>query len=91
MEVTLIRAQIFEDIQHIVELYDYTSISTLVHQASKVESQHRRHGKKFYPTTSINLKGKERKEEKLLRRDKIPRKRNAPFKGYQEEEGHIAS
>ncbi|RDX70229.1 hypothetical protein CR513_50547, partial [Mucuna pruriens] len=53
MEVTLFRAQIVEsqeatmarflnglnrDIQDIVELHNYTSISTLVHQASRVES-----------------------------------------------------
>ncbi|RDX70810.1 hypothetical protein CR513_49910, partial [Mucuna pruriens] len=68
-EVTLVIAQIVEtqetimtrflhglnrDIQDIMELHDYTSISTLVHQASKVESQLRMHGNKSYPTTSSN-------------------------------------
>ncbi|RDX70782.1 hypothetical protein CR513_49936, partial [Mucuna pruriens] len=51
------------DIQDIMELHDFTSISSLVHQASK---------------------GKERREEKLLRRDKNPKMGSAPFKGYKE-------
>ncbi|RDX74311.1 hypothetical protein CR513_45958, partial [Mucuna pruriens] len=95
MEVTFIRAQIVEshkttmarffnglnrDIHDIIKLHDYTSISTLVHQAFKVESQLRRHGKKSYPTTSTNQKGKERRKEKLLRRDKSPKKGVHPLK-----------
>ncbi|RDY13349.1 hypothetical protein CR513_01751, partial [Mucuna pruriens] len=52
------------DIKNIVELHDYTFISTLVHQSSK---------------------GKERRKEKLLRRDKSPKKGSALFKGHKEE------
>ncbi|RDX80270.1 hypothetical protein CR513_39203, partial [Mucuna pruriens] len=71
MEVTLIRAQIVEsqevtmtkylngldrDTQDVIELHEYTSLYILVHQASKVELQLKRHGKKTYPTTSSNWK-----------------------------------
>ncbi|RDX70234.1 hypothetical protein CR513_50552, partial [Mucuna pruriens] len=35
-----------------------------------------------YPTTSTNQKGKGRKKEKLLTRDKSPKKESAPFKGH---------
>ncbi|RDX60673.1 hypothetical protein CR513_61168, partial [Mucuna pruriens] len=76
------------DIRDLVKLYDYTSIYMLVHQASKVESQLKRHGIKSYPTTSSNWNGKERS---LFKRDKIPRKGNAPLKGHRREEGHITS
>ncbi|RDX58500.1 hypothetical protein CR513_62181, partial [Mucuna pruriens] len=44
------------DIQDIVELHDYTSISILFHQASKIESQLRVHGKKSYPIARTNWK-----------------------------------
>ncbi|RDX68731.1 hypothetical protein CR513_52248, partial [Mucuna pruriens] len=69
MEFTIIRAQIVESqeatmirflhglnryIQDIMELHDYTFISTIVHQASKVESQLKRYGRNSYPTTSSN-------------------------------------
>ncbi|RDY01177.1 hypothetical protein CR513_15532, partial [Mucuna pruriens] len=79
IEVTLIRAQVVEsqevtitrflhglnkDIQDIVELHEYTSLSTLVHQASK---------------------GKERKEYRLLKRDKNSKKGSASFKGQKNE------
>ncbi|RDX65020.1 hypothetical protein CR513_56354, partial [Mucuna pruriens] len=53
-----------------------------------------RHGKRTYLTTRSNWKGKEKREEKLLKRDKIPKKGSAPFKGHKEEylgKGHIAS
>ncbi|RDX95891.1 hypothetical protein CR513_21517, partial [Mucuna pruriens] len=94
MEVKIINAQIVEsqeativrflhglnrDIQDIMELHDYTFISILV------EFQLRRHGNKSYPTMSSNWKGKERREEKLLRRNKSPKKSSAPFKGQREE------
>ncbi|RDY13585.1 hypothetical protein CR513_01473, partial [Mucuna pruriens] len=75
MEVAIIKAQIVEsqkattmarflyglnrDIQDIVELHYYSSISTLVHQASK---------------------GKERRKEKLLKRDKSLKKGMHPSK-----------
>ncbi|RDX62373.1 hypothetical protein CR513_59308, partial [Mucuna pruriens] len=39
----------FKEMKGIVELYDYTSISMLVHQTFKVESQLKRHGKKILP------------------------------------------
>ncbi|RDY10150.1 hypothetical protein CR513_05371, partial [Mucuna pruriens] len=67
--VTIIRAQIVEsqevtiakflcglnrDIQDIIELHDYTSLSALVHQVFKFESQLMRHEKKSYPTTCSN-------------------------------------
>ncbi|RDY08342.1 hypothetical protein CR513_07427, partial [Mucuna pruriens] len=70
-EVTLIREQVVEsqeamitrflhglnrDIQDIIELHKYTSLSTLVHQASKVELQLKRHGKRTYRSTSSNWK-----------------------------------
>ncbi|RDY11053.1 hypothetical protein CR513_04338, partial [Mucuna pruriens] len=78
MEVTLIRAQIVEsqksttarflhglnrDIQDIVELHNYTSISTLVHEASK---------------------DKEKREKKLLKKDRSLKKGSATFKGHRE-------
>ncbi|RDY03029.1 hypothetical protein CR513_13432, partial [Mucuna pruriens] len=100
MEVTIVKAQIIEsqeaimtrflhglnrDIQDIVELHDYTYISTFVNQATKVESQLRRHGRKSYLTTCSNWKGKEKREEKLLRKDRSPKKGNVPFKGHREE------
>ncbi|RDX64326.1 hypothetical protein CR513_57125, partial [Mucuna pruriens] len=44
------------DIQDIMELHDYTSISMLVHQASKVESQLKRHGKN--PTLPLAQTGR---------------------------------
>ncbi|RDX97316.1 hypothetical protein CR513_19922, partial [Mucuna pruriens] len=109
IEVTLIRAQIFESqevimarffnglnrhIQDVVELHEYTSICTLVHQASKVETQIGRPVKKVYPTISSIWKGKERRDEKPLKRDKSPKKGSTPFKGHNEEcleKGHIAS
>ncbi|RDX99998.1 hypothetical protein CR513_16870, partial [Mucuna pruriens] len=49
-------------------------------RASKVESQPRRHGKNPYPTISSNWMGKKRREDKLLKRDKSPKKGNASFK-----------
>ncbi|RDX89404.1 hypothetical protein CR513_28874, partial [Mucuna pruriens] len=106
MKVTIIKAQIVEsqkapmarflhglnrDIQDIVELHEYTSISTLVHQTSRVESQIKRHGNKSYPNTSSNWKGKERREEKLLRKDQSPTKGNAPFKGHRENVSKVNS
>ncbi|RDX97681.1 hypothetical protein CR513_19523, partial [Mucuna pruriens] len=93
-EVMTIKAQIFEsqkatmarflhglnrDIQGIMELYDYTSLTTLVHQASKVETQLKRHGRKSCPTIHSNWKGKDKKEKKLLRREKSPKKGRASF------------
>ncbi|RDX73818.1 hypothetical protein CR513_46508, partial [Mucuna pruriens] len=49
-------------IQDIVELHDYTSLSTLVHHATKVELQLKRHGRRSYPNTSSSWKGKERRK-----------------------------
>ncbi|RDX80464.1 hypothetical protein CR513_38981, partial [Mucuna pruriens] len=71
------------DIQYIIELHKYISLSTLVHQASKDELQLKRHGKRTYPITSSNWKGKERRD-KLLKRDKSPKKGSAPFKGQKD-------
>ncbi|RDY03414.1 hypothetical protein CR513_13007, partial [Mucuna pruriens] len=79
------------DKQDIVELHEYTSLSTLVHQASKVELQLKRHRKKTYPTTSSNWKGKERRENKLLKEDKSHKKGSAQFKGQKDEGNDIAS
>ncbi|RDY08454.1 hypothetical protein CR513_07298, partial [Mucuna pruriens] len=61
------------EIQDIVELHDYTSLSILVHHATKVELQLKRYGRISYPSTSSSWKGKERREDKL-RRDKSPKK-----------------
>ncbi|RDY03910.1 hypothetical protein CR513_12445, partial [Mucuna pruriens] len=81
MGVTLIRVQIVKsqeatmgrflsrlnrDIQDIMELHDYTSISMLVHQASKVESQLKRQGKKN-PTQPIAPTRREGKEHPYAR------------------------
>ncbi|RDX85165.1 hypothetical protein CR513_33682, partial [Mucuna pruriens] len=44
-----------------------------------------RHGRKSYLTSSSYWRGKEKKEEKFLRKDKSPKKGNAPLKGHQEE------
>ncbi|RDX78562.1 hypothetical protein CR513_41144, partial [Mucuna pruriens] len=68
------------DIQDIVELHDYTFLSILVHQTFKVETHLKRHGRKSYPTTHSNYRGKDKKEEKLLRRDKSPNDGSVPFK-----------
>ncbi|RDY11891.1 hypothetical protein CR513_03387, partial [Mucuna pruriens] len=62
------------DIQDIVELHNYTSL----------------HGKGSYPTTSSNLKDKERREDKPLKRDKSPKKGSAPFKGQIKEVGKVS-
>ncbi|RDY12639.1 hypothetical protein CR513_02534, partial [Mucuna pruriens] len=100
MEVTLIKAQeatmtrllhgLNRDIQDIVELHEYTSLSTLVHQASKVELQLKRHGKRTYPTTSSNWKGKESREDKLLKRDKSPKNGSVPFKSQNDEVNKVS-
>ncbi|RDX98407.1 hypothetical protein CR513_18686, partial [Mucuna pruriens] len=88
MEVTLIGAQII--LACIVELHEYTSLSTLVHQASKVELQLKRHRKRTYPITSSNWKGKERRENKLLKRDKSHKKESAQFKGQKDEVSKVS-
>ncbi|RDX81426.1 hypothetical protein CR513_37895, partial [Mucuna pruriens] len=71
MEVTLLRMNVLEsneatmtrfldglnrEIQNMVELYHYTYLDDLVHQAPQVESQQRRHlaSKKAYPNGSGN-------------------------------------
>ncbi|RDY11726.1 hypothetical protein CR513_03568, partial [Mucuna pruriens] len=84
MEETLIRAQVVEsqeaimvrflhglnrEIQDIVVLHDYTSLSTIVHQALKVELQLKRHKRRSYHTISSNWKGTE-----VLRRGVHPSK-----------------
>ncbi|RDX84889.1 hypothetical protein CR513_33997, partial [Mucuna pruriens] len=51
----------------------------------QVETQLKRHGRKSYPTTHSNWRGKDKIEEKILRRDKCPKKGSAPFKGHQDE------
>ncbi|RDX97565.1 hypothetical protein CR513_19654, partial [Mucuna pruriens] len=56
------------------------------HQATKVELQLQRNGKKSYPSSSSSYKGKERKEERP-KRDKNPEKGSAPSQG----KGYIAS
>ncbi|RDX85961.1 hypothetical protein CR513_32768, partial [Mucuna pruriens] len=96
MEVTIISAQIVEP----QELHEYTSLSTLVHQASKVEFQLRKHGRKSYPTTSSNWKSKEKKKRNSLERTKVPRRGLYPLKAIVTsnikcskclEKGHISS
>ncbi|RDX99936.1 hypothetical protein CR513_16930, partial [Mucuna pruriens] len=74
MEVAFVRAQLFEfkeatmarslhgfnrEVQDIVELYHYTSLANLVHQANMVELLLKRHqaSKKSYPSSSWNIKG----------------------------------
>ncbi|RDX90060.1 hypothetical protein CR513_28117, partial [Mucuna pruriens] len=74
-----------KDIQDIVQLHEYTSLSVLVHQASKVELQLKRHGKRTHPTISSNWKGKERRKNNLLNMDKSPKKGSTPFKGHKDE------
>ncbi|RDX70633.1 hypothetical protein CR513_50108, partial [Mucuna pruriens] len=60
MKVTLIRVQV-------VESQEATMARFLnVHQATKVELQLKRHGKKSYPSPSSNWKGKERTEESKI-------------------------
>ncbi|RDY00244.1 hypothetical protein CR513_16601, partial [Mucuna pruriens] len=59
-----------KEIQDIVELHDYTSLSTLVRQGTKVEHQLKRHGRRSYHNTSCSWKGKEKIKYKP-RRDKV--------------------
>ncbi|RDX60915.1 hypothetical protein CR513_60905, partial [Mucuna pruriens] len=56
----------------------------LVHQATKVELQLKRHGRRSYPNTSSSWKGKEIREDKPIR-DKSPKKGRAPSQGRKEE------
>ncbi|RDX91529.1 hypothetical protein CR513_26486, partial [Mucuna pruriens] len=44
-----------------------------------------KHGKRTYPTISSNWKGKEMREDKLLKRDKSSNKESAPFKSHRDE------
>ncbi|RDX65377.1 hypothetical protein CR513_55968, partial [Mucuna pruriens] len=76
--------KVLKTIQDIVELHDYTSLSILVHQATKVELQLKSHGRRSYPNTSSSWKGKERREDKPIR-DKSPKKGSAPLQGRKEE------
>ncbi|RDX79138.1 hypothetical protein CR513_40474, partial [Mucuna pruriens] len=77
MEVTIVKIQVVKsqeatmvsflhglnrEIQYIVELHHYNSLVILVHQATKVELQLKRHGKKSYPSTN----GESYCEEDLL-------------------------
>ncbi|RDX78478.1 hypothetical protein CR513_41243, partial [Mucuna pruriens] len=99
MEVAIIKARVVEsqeaimtrslhglirEIQDIVELHYYTSLTNSVHQATKVELQLKRDGvsKRSYPSSS--LKGKERKEERP-KKDKSPKKGSVPPSGRKEE------
>ncbi|RDY09372.1 hypothetical protein CR513_06258, partial [Mucuna pruriens] len=79
------------DIQDVVEFHEYTYISTLVHQASKVESQLRRHGKKAYLITSSNWKVKERREDESPKGTKVLRRGMHPSKAKKKRKGYIAS
>ncbi|RDX73449.1 hypothetical protein CR513_46943, partial [Mucuna pruriens] len=83
------RSDINKSLSDIIELHDYTSLSTLVHQASKVELQLKRHSRRSYPTTSSNWKGTERKEEPP-KRDRDPNKGSAPFKGQKDEVSKVS-
>ncbi|RDX64381.1 hypothetical protein CR513_57070, partial [Mucuna pruriens] len=50
-----------------------------------IRAQIDEHGRKSYPTSSSYWKGKDKKEEKLLRRNKSPKKGSAPYKGHGDE------
>ncbi|RDY10863.1 hypothetical protein CR513_04535, partial [Mucuna pruriens] len=72
MEVTLIRAQIVESRE--------ATMARFLHGLNRDIQDIVEHGKKSYPTMSSNGKGKGRRKEKLLRRNKSPKKGSAPFK-----------
>ncbi|RDX77586.1 hypothetical protein CR513_42264, partial [Mucuna pruriens] len=80
------------ELHDIVELYHYTSLDDLVHQATRVESQQRRClvSKRTYPNGSSSWKGKDREREPP-RRTRVQRRgvphHNAKCLG----KGHIAS
>ncbi|RDX66283.1 hypothetical protein CR513_54973, partial [Mucuna pruriens] len=78
-------------------LLNFMNINLYLHlciMPPKLNSKLRGMAKKTYPTTSSNWKGKERREGKLLKRDKSPKKGSTPFKGNRKEclrKRHIAS
>ncbi|RDX98144.1 hypothetical protein CR513_18996, partial [Mucuna pruriens] len=94
MEVTIIRAQIFKSqeatmviflhgLNRDIELHDYILYLLMYIKPLRLNRNLGGMEKKSYPTTSTNWRGKERREDKLLKKDKSLKNGSAPFKGHQ--------